>query len=191
MKKSLLVASSAALCAATVTVADAPRKPLDIQVINTVEIMQRSKEGQLVVKEFEQERQVVAKGLEADQQKLMQDVKAFESKKATLTEAAARKERNTLEDQDHAFKRKVADAEETLRNKMQERTEKVAQSVEKSIKEIAEEVGADIMLDEMTGRVVYAKESLKQTQKAIARMDDSYAKVLAQGKGVSTAAKTT
>jgi len=170
MQKSLLIASSAVLCAAATTVADA-KNALDIQVVNTVEVMQQSKEGQKVVKEFEQERQTVAKSLESEQQKLMQNVKAFEAKKATLTEAAARKERNALEDQENTFKRKVADAEASLREKMQERTELVARSVEKSIQEVAKESGANLIIDELTGRVVYADESLKQTKKTIEKMD--------------------
>jgi len=178
MKKSLLMLSGTAVCAAAAVLAKAP---LDIQVVNTMEVMQLSREGQQVVKEFEQERQNIAKGLEADQQKLMNDVKAFEAKKATLAEAAARKERNSLEDKENAFKRKVADAEATLREKMQERTEVVARSVEKSIQEVAEELGTDLIIDEMTGRVVYAKDGIKQTKKAIEKMDKSYEKVLAQG----------
>jgi len=187
MKKSLLIASGAVLCSVAAGVLAKPG--LDIQVVNTMEVMQLSKEGQEVVKEFEKERQTIAKSLETDQQKLMQDAKAFETKKATLTEAAARKERNALEDKESTFKRKVADAEATLREKMQERTEIVARSVEKSIQEVAEEAGADLIIDEMTGRVVYAKDGIKQTRKAIEKMDKSYEKILAEGKKPEGATK--
>lgn len=172
-----LLPASIALCTFVINADTPAKKAQDIRVMNAAEMMQSCKQGQAIVKEIEEKRRKVSTELDAERQRLAKAAQEFEEQKASqaLTDNALRKRQRELEDEQARFKRKVDDAQVAMQDEVQALTQEMAKNVEKIVGDVARETGADIVLDELTGRVLYARKELKVTENAIRKMDSDYA----------------
>ena len=162
---------------------------LKVGFVDSFEAMRNCEPGIAAGKELEAQRDSLSQAIKEGEQKYTQAVKEFQSKSATMSEAARDKEQQRIVKMERDLKAKVEESEEVLRLAMQRTTEKLAKDIEQGIVKVAKSQGLDYIADKMTGRVVYAKESLDFTSSTIKQVNKQHAQALAHNaKGAKAAA---
>lgn len=134
---------------------------LDIAFVDSFKAMRECKEGEKVAKELEGIREKISKEIQDEAKKVAQQEQELKSKAATLKKDALEKQERDLQKKRRSLEERVRDGEEELKMVMQQKTESLAAKVEESIVDVAKNKGVDVVIDKVTGRVLYAKDDNK------------------------------
>jgi outer membrane protein len=163
-------------------------KGADIRFVESFTAMRETKSGGIEGKKLEDMQNEKRKKLEGKKQKFDEEVKAHMAKADTMNDDARKKAEDKLRADQAALEKEAQEDEYELRLAMQNTTETLAKEMEEAVIEIAQKDGCDAVVDAMTGRVVYVKDSLNITKQVVKEMDKRHEKKLADN---AKAAKAT
>jgi len=123
------------------------------------------------------------------QDKLRQAEQEFTAKRSTLSKAA----RETEEAKLVALKSELSSLIETSKLKVsravQEKTEEMVAELEEAARKVAEKQGLDVILDTVSGRVLYASKEAMVTEDLVKEMNKQSDLKTAKGKDVKSVSK--
>ena len=190
VKKTMVVKTDAKKVAPKNTSFKTVQTDLKIRVIDLGDAMRTSKEGQEVKNDIVAKEQSARKQIEDKQNEFSQKVAEFESKRTTLSQQALDKEQGKLVELKSDYDALVKKKEQEFQLLNQQVTGRLADKVGKAVEEVAKEEKYDVVIDKMTGSVVYASGDSVCTNKVVEVMDKHYNLQVASVKGTKKATVT-
>ena len=202
MNKRLLAVSMLVPFAGTIL---ADSKPTNIRVINTGAVLEGSAAGKEKMEILEKDRQVILQILSAEQQKVVAKEKSIEEKGSTLSAAALKTAQAELELLKAELQKKYETANAEWQEKARKETAELKEMLDKCVQKVATTACAQgdckqlVIVDQLTGSVLYSTPEAELTTAAIKEMDKAYTQKVATFKTpatkkpapVTTAAATT
>lgn len=169
-----------------------PKKNLNVAYVDSLHAMRDSKAGQIVTTELEAKRKKMAEELQKCERQFTQDFKEFQEKASTMSEDAREKDQKRLAKLERDFKIKAQEFEEELKLEMQKATEKLSKELDDAVYEYARASNFDVVVDRVTGRVIYSAADQEPTEHVMCIMNKNHDNRLAlEGKKpAATMAKT-
>lgn len=163
---------------------------LEIATVNILEVMRDSQEGKQVGFELEERRKKLTDDIHADDQKFAQAMETFKTKSATLSDTAREKEESRLIAMRRDLEAKVQKSEDELKHAMQKASDRLTTKVQKEVENIALTKNIDLVIDEASGRVLYASKRSSFTKDVVASLNKEHTQTLAKsGKPAATPVK--
>lgn len=170
------------------------KKDMTVEYVDALAAMRESDEGKRITSEIETKRRKMAEELQKIEKQLMQSAKATQEKWSTMSEEAREKTQREMAKAERDYKMKAQEYEEELQREMQKATEKLSKELDEAVAQYAQESKIDVVIDRVTGRVVYSVVDQEPTQKITELMNKNCKQtVVAEGNKKSagtTVAKT-
>lgn len=186
-RKSFLLLTLVAVAAKADVNVSATKKELKVCYIDSLAAMRDSKAGQIVTVELESKRKRVADDLQRREKEFTADVKMFQDKSPTMSPMAREDEQKRLAKMERDLKLTMQEKEEDFKVDMQRATEKLSKELDEAVFEFARAEKYDIVVDKITGRVVYSAADQEPTTHIVSIMDRNHEKRGSSGKQSSTA----
>lgn len=173
---------------ATTISAEAPTK---VRVVNTGAVLEGSIAGKEKMEMLEKERQATLARLTDDQKKVIAKEKEVEEKASAISPAALEKLKAELQVAKADLQQKYEIANAAWQQKAQEETAELKGMLDEVVKKVAESCTKDqckelVVVDQMTGSVLFASEDCELTTAAITEMDKVYTQKLAATKSAKS-----
>jgi Skp family chaperone for outer membrane proteins len=153
-------------------------KDSDLKVcyVDYVSAMRESKAGQQVTFDIEAKRKKMATELQELEKIFAYAVKEFQDKAVTMSDEAREKEQTRIAKMERDFKIRAQEYEEELKREMQRATEKLSKEFEEAVAEYARAEKLDVVVDKVTGRVIYSVVDQAPTMRVVTIMDRNHTK---------------
>ena len=189
MKKSLI--GALLLVAATSYAADSSKlsksKKGKLVSIDSIFLMQESKEGQLLAGKFQKEVEAFKNNLKEEQQKLVTFQEKLEKQAKILSREARLEKEEDLLKMKKIAERELADKEEALKVKIQRQQFALRERQMKVANEVFKKKGWGMMIDKNTPGVLFVNNAIDKTSEILKVVDDNYKPESADKKAKSIA----
>lgn len=166
------------------------KKNLNVAYVDSLNAMRDSKAGQIVTADLEAKRKKMAEELQKCERQFAQEFKEFQEKVSTMSEDAREREQKRLAKLERDFKIKAQEFEEELKLEMQKATEKLSKELDDAVYEYARAANLDVVIDRVTGRVIYSAADQEPTQQVVSIMNKNHDnRVALEGKKSTSVAK--
>ncbi len=144
---------------------------LKVRYVDAFEIMQKSKLGLAEAEKLQEMNKNWTEEITAKGQKLEQEARAFEAKKTTMSEAAAQAEAKRLAKDKRDLEARVQECQQDFQMAQQKATERILKEMRECATQVAKAEGLDVIIDKMTGQVLYSSPQSECSNSIIALMD--------------------
>lgn len=147
---------------------------LKIRYVDAFEIMQKSKLGAQTAQELMETNKKWAEELTGKGKALEQEMMAFKSKESTMSDAAREKEGKRLTKAKRDYDAYVEEKNQDFQREQAKATEKILKEVRESASLVAKADGIDVVVDKMSGQVLYNSTKADYSDKIVASMDKKF-----------------
>lgn len=144
---------------------------LRVRYVDAFEIMQKSKLGKQEAEKLSDLNKKWTEEITAKGQKLEQEARTFESKKTTMSESAGQSEAKRLAKDKRELEARVQECQQDFQVAQQKATENILKEVRECATLVAKAEGLDVVIDKMSGQVLYSSAKAECSNSVIALMD--------------------
>lgn len=155
---------------------------IKVRVIDSFQVMSTCKDGQEAAKKLEETRDKLTKEIQELEKARVQVVNDLKVKGSMLSDSAraeAEKKANKLE---RDYQDLLRESEDAMKVAMQKATEELAKGIEDVVTAVAVKDKLDVVVDKMTGRVIYSVDKVDLTKELVSEMDKKREVRIAQAK---------
>lgn len=157
-------------------------------VVESYAVMGDTQPGVAEREEMELKQNSARTEIQDEARKLEKAKNDYAKKAPAMTESARKLEETKLAKMERDLNDLAQEKGEELKQDMQVATEKLMQELEVAVAELAKEENLDIVVDKMTGRILYVSDKFDFTEKAIDKVNKRHEIKLAQNQ--KSASKT-
>lgn len=148
---------------------------LKIRYVDAFEVMQNSKLGVQMGQELVETNKKWAEEINKRGRELEQELVSYEGKKSTLSADARDKQEKYLAKAKREYQSYVEERQQDFQKEQAKATEKVLKEVKESASLVAKAEKIDVIVDKMTGQVLYNSPKADFSDKIIVSMDKKHA----------------
>lgn len=163
------------------------KKDVKLEVFDSFGVMRQCKGGIEQVDKLEERRQALAGKIEVEGKKYEAAVNELKTKAATMSESARAKKEQEIVRMKREYEGLVQGSEEEMKLMMQQITDALGREIELAVAQYAQAEGLDIVIDKVTGRVLYTSDKSDCTSRIVQIMDKNHSVKVAKNGSKITA----
>ena len=177
-------------CANAVETSTISKKNINsLASIDSIVLMQDSKEGKLLAEKFQKEIEDFRIQVKSEQEKLVEFQTKMEKQAKVLSKEAKIEKVEELEKMKKTAERTLADKEESLKTRVQRQQFALREKQMKVINDVCKKEGWGALIDKNTPGVLFVNNAIDKTEKMLKAVDEKYTKDLSPSKDTKIVSK--
>lgn len=158
--------------------------------IDSISLMQDSKEGKLLAENFQKEVEDFRAQVKTEQDKLIELQKTIEKQSKILSKEAKLEKIEELEKMKKTAERNLADKEESLKTKVQRQQFALREKQMKVVSDISKKKDWGLMVDKNMPGVLFVNNAIDKTDEVLKVVDSEYEKEIKSSKTINSDTST-